>query len=342
MDNEHTSIAQEEVESIPSRDALPQLLLNVLSAPINLILSFLSATFSALRPFAPQIIPVLICALLVPLVILLSIASGVVVWRNVAVGWDSPVHLQFGDGATPYALSPLPKLVAHQRYDISVRLTIPAIESNFALGNFMTTLTLSTPSNKTLVSVRRPPNTINLNMPMVPSFVPGTSKIVAYVEVGRRDGWKSLGTGEGREISVVSASIRGSIVHHGIRGLVARFPLISAIVSATTFLVILSLILAACILPIVFRRMTPTEVTSLSSEQMIKGLPLSPLSSSSSESDDKPPRRPRSRQSRSTSRRRGGVKTEAPTTIMPRTRVIEEEPLRQRLPRPSDALSDSE
>lgn len=52
---------------------------------------------------------------------------------------------------------------------------------------------------------------------MVSSFLPGSSTIVALVEVGRRDQWKSLGNGEGREISVISASIRGSVVHHGIR-----------------------------------------------------------------------------------------------------------------------------
>jgi len=41
--------------------------------------------------------------------------------------------------------------------------------------------------------------------------------MVAYVEVGRRDGWKSLGSGQGKEISVIAASVRGTVVHHGIR-----------------------------------------------------------------------------------------------------------------------------
>lgn len=50
----------------------------------------------------------------------------------------------------------LPSLVAQQRYDISLHLTVPATESNYALGNFMTSLTLSTSSNKTLTSIRRP------------------------------------------------------------------------------------------------------------------------------------------------------------------------------------------
>jgi hypothetical protein len=57
---------------------------------------------------------------------------------------------------SPYASVSLPTLVPLQRYDISLRLTIPATETNYALGNFMTSLTLTTPSNKTLASVRRP------------------------------------------------------------------------------------------------------------------------------------------------------------------------------------------
>lgn len=56
----------------------------------------------------------------------------------------------------PYAQAVLPALVAQQRYDISLQLQIPNLDANYALGNFMTTLTLSTPSNKTLVSIRRP------------------------------------------------------------------------------------------------------------------------------------------------------------------------------------------
>lgn len=62
----------------------------------------------------------------------------------------------FSDGRPPYALVSLPKLVSQQPYDVSLHLTIPATDSNYALGNFMTTLTISTPSNQTLASVRRP------------------------------------------------------------------------------------------------------------------------------------------------------------------------------------------
>jgi hypothetical protein len=43
-----------------------------------------------------------------------------------------------------------------QSYDVSLHLTIPAVESNYALGNFMASLTVTTPSNVTIVSVRKP------------------------------------------------------------------------------------------------------------------------------------------------------------------------------------------
>ena len=43
-----------------------------------------------------------------------------------------------------------------QRYAVSVDLQLPATETNLALGNFMTSLTVFSSKNKTLVSVRRP------------------------------------------------------------------------------------------------------------------------------------------------------------------------------------------
>lgn len=52
---------------------------------------------------------------------------------------------------------------------------------------------------------------------MLDSFEAGSSNLFARVEIGRHDGWKMLGAGEGRELSVISASLRGLIVPHGIR-----------------------------------------------------------------------------------------------------------------------------
>ena len=55
----------------------------------------------------------------------------------------------------PYAEAPLPALVPRHPYDLSLDLVVPTTDANIALGNFMTTLTLTTASNKTLASSRR-------------------------------------------------------------------------------------------------------------------------------------------------------------------------------------------
>lgn len=59
------------------------------------------------------------------------------------------------DGIMPYAEAPLQALAPHHPYDLSLDLVVPTTEANIVLGNFMTTLTLTTTSNKTLTSVRR-------------------------------------------------------------------------------------------------------------------------------------------------------------------------------------------
>lgn len=68
-------------------------------------------------------------------------------------------RLRTSDGVPPYAQAILPTLVAQQRYDITLQLQVPNVDTSYALGNFMATLTLSTPSNKTLISIRRPVST---------------------------------------------------------------------------------------------------------------------------------------------------------------------------------------
>ena len=136
---------------------------------------------------------------------------------------------------------------------MSLHLVIPPSDSNYDLGNFMASLTLATPSNKTLATVRRPvcifaiifaiifvrrfltffqaivlpprkrhffsshPSSINLDIFLLTSFVPGTSKVSARVELGRRDEWRKLGRGEARELSVITASLKGTVLHKGIR-----------------------------------------------------------------------------------------------------------------------------
>ncbi|KAF8445803.1 putative adipose-regulatory protein-domain-containing protein [Boletus edulis BED1] len=214
---------------------------------------------------ASRLVPLLVCLSLIPLVLFFSLFSGWYIWKNIPVAWQVPIYLQYGDSPLPYAELSLPPLSTAQPYDISLQMVLPASEANLALGNFMATLSLSTPSNKTLVTVSRPaialppkratfslsavPRLIDLDVPLLSSYVPETSRMNARIDIGRRDGWKSLGNGEGRELSVWNAALRGAVRRHGIRGLVSRFPLTFALVASAAFFSLSVIVLAACILP---------------------------------------------------------------------------------------------
>ncbi|KAG6862429.1 hypothetical protein C0995_011869 [Termitomyces sp. Mi166 len=95
MDNEHISIAQENALAAAQDNHAKKVFANALYAPLRL-LSLTTNLASYFRPFAAQIIPALICIALIPLALLLSFFSGFVVWKNVAVNWESPLNLQFG------------------------------------------------------------------------------------------------------------------------------------------------------------------------------------------------------------------------------------------------------
>jgi len=244
-----------------------------------LFLDMIFSGFRLLKPLAPQLIPLIIFVLSIPVVVFFSLSAGWFVWRSIAVGWETTVHLQYGDGPSPHAWISLPNLAAQQPYDISVQLAVPASQSNYALGNFMASLTLTTFSNKTIVSVRRPaivtpptfslvscvyrtPGQISLEIPLLHSFETSSTGVLAHLELGRADQWRTLGSGEGRELSVLSVLLRGVVVHKGFRGLITRFPLLTATVSTGAFLFISFIILASCILPAVEWRLHSEPDTS--------------------------------------------------------------------------------
>ncbi|KAI0068313.1 hypothetical protein BV25DRAFT_1778244, partial [Artomyces pyxidatus] len=230
-----------------------------LIAPLQLVLLLLAA---GLRPIAPQLIPLVVLLLAAPVLLVPALFSGLYVWNSGAVGWEAPLSLQYGDGISPYAEVIIASLSSEQPYDIFLHLVVPATESNYALGNFMASMTLTGPSNRTLASVRHPaivlppspyqwttPKTAELHIPLMSAYVTGANRVVARVELGRRDHWKSIGLGQGRELSVLSASIEGVVRYQGIRGIVSRYPFISAVVATMTFFTVSLLILAACLLP---------------------------------------------------------------------------------------------
>lgn len=61
------------------------------------------------------------------------------------------------------------------------------------------------------------PGTSKLNVPLIDNFVTGTNPVKAKIDLGRVDGWKGIGRGEGRELSVYSATLRGALRHRGVR-----------------------------------------------------------------------------------------------------------------------------
>jgi len=96
------------------------------------------------------------------------------------------------------------------------------------------------------------PGTSKLKVSLMDNFVTESNSVVAKVDLGRRDGWKGIGRGEGRELSVYYATLRGVLRHRGIRGLVSRFPVFSGLVAGTTFFFVSSSCLAALLLPMIY------------------------------------------------------------------------------------------
>jgi hypothetical protein len=68
----------------------------ILAAPLRLSSALVSKGTKYIKPIAPQLITFSVCLLLVPLIVFLSIFAGWFVWKNVAVGWETPAYLQYG------------------------------------------------------------------------------------------------------------------------------------------------------------------------------------------------------------------------------------------------------
>lgn len=62
----------------------------------GLIYSTFAASINFFRPYAPQIVPILVCAFFVPVVLALSGFAGWVVWNSLSTGWEIPLYLQYG------------------------------------------------------------------------------------------------------------------------------------------------------------------------------------------------------------------------------------------------------
>jgi hypothetical protein len=60
-------------------------------------------------------------------------------------------------------------------------------------------------------------STIYIDIPLLDAYSTNHRGVTARVEVGRRDGWGSIGDGRGREVTVYSASLRGTLRYKGLR-----------------------------------------------------------------------------------------------------------------------------
>ena len=64
--------------------------------PIRLFIDLLWVVLRLFRPLAPHLVPLAVFSVTLPLIILLSIGSGYLVWKSVAVGWEADLFLQYG------------------------------------------------------------------------------------------------------------------------------------------------------------------------------------------------------------------------------------------------------
>ncbi|CUA77504.1 hypothetical protein RSOLAG22IIIB_02519 [Rhizoctonia solani] len=178
--------------------------------------------------------------------------------------------MQYGEQATPFARTNLPPLTPGQPYDIALFLQVPITPDNLALGNFMTKLILTDAKNITVATANRPslvlrqqtawipflassPRVETIIVPLVedwsPSSQPGNllghgvavargashQRFHAFIAVGRSDAWKSLGNGQGKELSIVRATLHGHVKLSGLRGFFARHKLLLFMLTTVAF-----------------------------------------------------------------------------------------------------------
>jgi len=220
---------------------------------------------------------------LIPFLALSSFSAGLLIRSWVPTGWSEVVHLHYGEGGPPYAEFQLPELSQILPYDISLELILPLFAKNIELGNFMTSLTILTHSNKTLASATRPSlvfppplistsapytfllstarlaSTHSITVPLLKEFTPSSSSLSARLQVGRLDGWKSVGNGEGRELVVAESYLKGVPRMKGIRGFFANHDLILLVLSTISFFIV-STIATLVVYLIVVPRLTLSPV----------------------------------------------------------------------------------
>ena len=74
----------------------PGLISRAIWFPFTLALRALTPFARSIRPWIPQLIPLLVGFSIIPLLALLSAGAGFYVWKTAAVSWEAPLFLQYG------------------------------------------------------------------------------------------------------------------------------------------------------------------------------------------------------------------------------------------------------
>jgi hypothetical protein len=79
-----------------SSGAFSTLIERLASLAFQLCSDLLRFTYAIVRPFAPQLIPLVLVILVLPILVFVSLSAGFVVWKTSVVSWEEPIFLQYG------------------------------------------------------------------------------------------------------------------------------------------------------------------------------------------------------------------------------------------------------
>ena len=64
--------------------------------PMRLVQGAVASGYSLFRPYAPQMVPLMAFAITIPILVFFSLSAGWLVWRSIAVSWETDLYLQYG------------------------------------------------------------------------------------------------------------------------------------------------------------------------------------------------------------------------------------------------------
>ena len=88
VDQQHRYQGDQKPEDISDTPPIP--------FPISLIANIIGSTAKLIKPLAPHLVPLVVFILAIPVILTLSLSAGFFVWKSIAVGWETPLYLQYG------------------------------------------------------------------------------------------------------------------------------------------------------------------------------------------------------------------------------------------------------